>query len=118
MWFACGVNSLTGRSDYGAAAGLWRAGQPAPPLPESRRQPFVQNGRPNAMAGPKRVLLVETDPGFRRRLEEVAGPIADLHAVGDFQAARRNPDQGFGHRAGSEGHGKKFASARAHAPNQ
>lgn len=88
MWFACGVNSLTGRSDYGAAAGFWRAGQPAPPLPESRRQPFVQNGRPNAMAGPKRVLLVETDPGFRRRLEEVAGPIADVHAVGDFQAAR------------------------------
>lgn len=40
------------------------------------------------MSGRRRVLLVETDPGFRRRLEEVAGPISDVHAAGDFQAAR------------------------------
>ncbi len=38
--------------------------------------------------GPKRLLLVETDPSTRRVLSQVTAPIADLAAVADFQHAR------------------------------
>lgn len=36
----------------------------------------------------QRLLLVETDPGFRRLLERIAEPIADVESVSDFASAR------------------------------
>jgi hypothetical protein len=38
--------------------------------------------------GPRRLLLVETDEPTRWTLSRVAGPIADLVVVNDFQSAR------------------------------
>lgn len=85
MCFAFGVNSAIGRSaqDTGmeyligpavaVPLGWQRFGAPRPEL---------------RMADRKRLLLVETDAGFCRLLEQVAAPISDVHAVGDFQSAR------------------------------
>ena len=39
------------------------------------------------MSGP-RLLLVETDPGFRRLLEQIAEPLADVESASDFASAR------------------------------
>lgn len=40
------------------------------------------------MSGVRRILLAETEAGFRRLLEQVAGPISDVVAAPDFQSAR------------------------------
>ncbi|MGH9411799.1 MAG: hypothetical protein ACRD1V_20370, partial [Vicinamibacterales bacterium] len=40
------------------------------------------------MADRKRLLLVETEPGFRRLIEQMAAPISDVQSTADFQTAR------------------------------
>lgn len=90
VWFAFGVNRASGesaqdtRAEYCARAlSLAVAADSSPggrPLADPRHQ-VVMDVR-------KRVLLVETDPGFLRLLEQVAAPISEVDAVGDFQSAR------------------------------
>jgi DNA-binding NtrC family response regulator len=46
------------------------------------------------MSGSNRLLLVETDPGFRRLLNRIAEPIADVESAGDFASARTRMLQG------------------------
>ena len=85
MWFAFGLSPASGTSARNT--GMEYSSEPT--VLSSRGPQSVAGQQPRlGMDARKRVLLVETDPVFCRLLEQVAAPISDVHAVGDFQSAR------------------------------
>lgn len=85
MWVPFGTNGALGRSaqqtrgEYSAQAET-RSSPTWRPAADARHRV--------GMDARRRVLLVETDPGFLRLLEQVAAPLSDVDAFDDFQSAR------------------------------
>jgi CheY-like chemotaxis protein len=84
VWFPFGIDGALDRSLYTRGEYSAQAETHSSPT----RRPAADARRRLTMDARKRVLLVETDPGFLSLLEQVAGPLSDVDAFDDFQSAR------------------------------